>query len=80
MISFDIDLGDLESSAKVDGQGQAKILSHRNWRDCLKMDLGVGAIGRYLGFACLRDAGLARRFGLKQRLIPRHPIPDCAAS
>ena len=27
MISFDIDLGDLESSAKVDGHGQAKILS-----------------------------------------------------
>lgn len=27
MISFEIDLGDLEASAKVDGHGQAKILS-----------------------------------------------------
>lgn len=44
MISFDIDLGDLESSAKVDGHGQAKILSDeelarlfeegfQSWRD-----------------------------------------------
>lgn len=50
MISFDIDFGDLESSTKVDGHGQAKILSDEELARLFEE-----------GFQSLRDRAL---FGL----------------
>jgi integrase/recombinase XerD len=47
MLSFEIDLGDLEASAKVDGHGQAKILSDEELSQLFEV-----------GFQSLRDRAL----------------------
>lgn len=47
MLNFDIDLGDLEASAKVDGHGQAKILSDAELNELFEA-----------GFQTLRDRAL----------------------
>jgi integrase/recombinase XerD len=47
MVSFEIDLGNLEASAKVDGHGQAKLLSDEELSELFEV-----------GFPSLRDRAL----------------------